>query len=238
MRAWIFVLLSGFEVTSHAQTSVKEDVVDVGVGFARHQGTLVAGLTRNWLLGRHQRFVVGVGTRFTSFLGRNQYYVTAPAKLTSGGTGPFVIFKENITANMDTFLIQKPNVYAINAMINLGWKFSTKLYAGFNIDAIGFSFGGARRGNHINGPFGQMTNSEVTTFNALLVSDNDKGTLNSELYARYMINDRWGMRAGFEFLFTEYTTDTPVQQFPEPNDRFRRKSLMFMIGTSLKLNNN
>jgi hypothetical protein len=234
----MLILLSGIAVCTQAQKLTTETFADAGIAFAKYQGSLAAGVTHNWLLGKDQRFTIGVGARFTGYLGRNQYYVTAPAKLTSNGTGPFVIFKENVTTNMDTFLIQKPNVYALNAMVNLGWKFSPKLYAGFNIDAIGFSFGGTRRGNYINGPFGQMTNSRVTTFNALLVSDNDLGTLNSELYARYMVNDKWGVRAGFQFLFTEYTTDTAVQQFPEPNDRFRRKSLMFMIGTSLKLNSN
>lgn len=231
------VVLLVFSLTSALAQAPSQSVFDGSMAFAKWQGTLTGGITKNWLVGKEHRFMVGLGARFTGFLGRNQYYVTAPAKLTSNGTGPFVIFKENITANMDTFLIQKPNVYAVNAVINLGWKFSSKLYAGFDIDAIGFSFGGPRRGNYINGPQGAMTNSKVTAFNALLVSDNDLGTLNSQLYARYMINEKWGVRAGAQFLFTEYTTDTPVQQFPEPNDRFRRKSLMFMIGTSFNLNN-
>lgn len=218
---------------STAQQQVRH--ADAGFAFGKYQGTLNVSLVNNWHLGKHERFVIGAGIRATGYLGRNQYYVTAPARLTSNATGPLVIFKENVIAHMDTFLIATPNVYAINAMVNLGWRFSEKLSAGFNIDAIGFSAGGKRRGNYINGNSGQMTEARVSPFNALLVSDNDLGTLNSELYARYQVGAQWAVRAGAQFLFTEYTTSTKVQQFPEPNDRFRLKSLMLMIGASYQL---
>lgn len=222
-------------VTGAIGQPATENVVDLDIAFGDTQGTLSTSLHRNWFIGGQKKIFLGVGGRFTGYIGRNKYYVTAPAQLTSNGTGPLVIFKENIVANMDTFLIQKPNVYALNAMVNLGYRFTPKFHAGFNIDFIGVSFGGERRGNYINGKQGAMTNSKVSPFNALLVSDNDLGTLNSELYGRYEMADRWSVKAGLQFLFTEYTTDTKVQQFPEPNDRFRKKSLMFMIGTSFKL---
>ncbi|HZY80227.1 MAG TPA: hypothetical protein VFE50_11935 [Cyclobacteriaceae bacterium] len=217
------------------QSAVAQSELNAGVAFGKTQGTLSLAYVHNWFAGEKHNLVIGLGGRFTGYVGRNQYYVTAPAKLTSNGTGPLVIFKENITANMDTLLVAKPNVYAFNAMINLGYRFSEKFMMGFNIDLVGISFGGDRRGNYINGAQGKMTNSAVTTFNALLVSDNDLGSLNSELYGRYMINKRWAVRGGPQFLFTEYTTDSNVQQYPEPNDRFRKKSLMFMIGTSFNL---
>ena len=136
---------------------------------------------------------------------------------------------------MDTFLISKSNVFSINALIDLGYRFSEKFSVGFNIDAIGFSFGKERKGNYINGSQGQISLAKPTTFNALLTSDNDLGSLNSELYAKYKINEKWSAKAGLQFLFTEYTTNSQVQQLPEPNDRFRNKALMFMIGTNIKL---
>jgi hypothetical protein len=57
---------------------------------------------------------------------------------------------------------------------------------------------------------------------------------NSEFFARYLLDEN-GESKEVQFLFTEYTTDTEVQQFPEPNDRFRNKSLLFMAGVSYKL---
>jgi hypothetical protein len=80
-----------------------------------------------------------------------------------------------------------------------------------------------------------MESAKPTSLNLLLVSDNDKGSLNSELFARYLIGEKWGIKGGVQFLFSEYTTDTELQQFPEPNDRFRNKSLMFSAGVSYKL---
>lgn len=227
-------LLIGGSVRSQSPES-SQNSVDLGLSFGKSQGAFSAAFTHDWLIGKKKKLMIGLGGRFTAYIAQNQYYETAPAELTTGSTGLGVILKENITANVDTFLITSPNVFAINAHINLGYAFSEKFSAGFNIDVIGFSFGGERQGNYINGSQGQMSTAKPTTFNALLTSDNDLGSLNSELYAKYKINDRWSAKAGLQFLFTEYTTSTEVQQSPEPNDRFRNKSLMLMIGVSYKL---
>ena len=74
-----------------------------------------------------------------------------------------------------------------------------------------------------------------TPFNVLLISDNDRGTLNSELYANYFLNEKWGLKLAGQFLFTEYTTQYEIQQYPEANDRFRNKSLLLAIGVVRKL---
>jgi len=92
-----------------------------------------------------------------------------------------------------------------------------------------------KSGNYINGTQTAVENSKPTAFNVLLISDNDRGSLNSELYGKYYLNDTWGIKLGVQFLFTEYTTDTEVQQFPEPNDRFRNKSLLLAFGIVCKL---
>jgi hypothetical protein len=68
--------------------------------------------------------------------------------------------------------------------------------------------------------------------NALLISDNDRGSLNSELYGRYWLTDKIGLRAGASFQFTEYTTN---RKLTFENDRFRNKILMPFAGISVKL---
>lgn len=231
------LLLTLLALASFGQDNPKSDnQIMAGLAIGSGQAAISGALVHNWLLGKNRKFEVGVGVRLTGYLGRNQYYVTAPAELTSGSTGPGVLFKENIKANMDTFLIAKPGMLATNIMINLGYRFTSKISAGFNIDAVGFTIGTEKTGNYINGSSGSFTSAKPTGFNALLISDNDLGTLNSELYGQYKLNDKWALRAGAQFLFTEYTTETEIQTFPEPNDRFRLKSLMFMVGTSIKLN--
>lgn len=201
----------------------------------KSEGSISAMVGNDWELWKSKKFAIGIGGRVTSYFGTKQYYITAPAELTSGSTGPGVIFKENIDENIDTFLIKSPQVNSINVFINLRYKFNEKLVVGFNIDAIGLSLGAQKSGNYINGVQTAEENSKPTAFNVLLISDNDRGSLNSELYGKYYLNDTWGIKLGVQFLFTEYTTDMEVQQFPEPNDRFRNKSLLFAFGMMCKL---
>lgn len=209
---------------------------DITGAVRKFEGSLSAMYTHSWQLGKKKKFEIGLAGRFTSYLGQNQYYITAPARLTSGSTGPLVIFKENIAANIDTFLIQSPQVNAINVVIHLGYQITNRFAVGFNIDAIGISIGSKKTGSYINGVFGQQEQGKPTAFNLLLISDNDLGTLNSELFVKYKWKEKWGFKGGLQFLFTEYTTDTQVQQVPEPNNRFRDKSLLFAFGVYKNLN--
>lgn len=205
----------------------------IAMGINQGTGSLLYGF--DWRQGKKQKFGIGLGARFTSYIGSNQYYETAPAKLTSGSSGPGVIFTETITANVDTLLIASPQVNMFNIFINLTYPISEKLLLGFNIDAVGFSFGGSKPANYINGFMGNVISASPTSFNLLLISDNDLGSLNSELFLKYQWKARWSLKGAVQFLFTEYTTITEVQQFPEPNDRFRNKSLLAAVGVSYRL---
>lgn len=238
MKSPALLLIFSFPTFVAVAQSHSENIVNLNISIGTKQGALAGSYCHNWFIGKNEKVIIGLGTRFTGFVGRSQYFVTAPARLTSDGTGPLVIFKENITANMDSFLLKKPGIYALNAMINLGYKLNSTLKLGFNIDLVGVSFGSRRQGNYINGQQSKIVNAKVTPFNVLLISDNDQGSLNSELYGDYTISDRWLLRAGFQFLFTEYTTASKVQLQPEPNDRFRKKSLMFMVGIGFLLHGN
>lgn len=208
---------------------------DVTAGAANSQGALSVSYLHLWKLGAAKKFALGLGGRLTSYFGNNQYYTTAPAELTSGGTGPGVIFKDDIIANIDSFLVRSPQANCLNISFNLEYPLSKKITAGFNIDMIGFSFGSSQPGTYINGTTSTPVNASPTPFNILLVSDNDRGSLNSELYLRYFLNERIAIKLGAQFLFTEYTTTYNVQTYPSGNDRFRNKSLMVCLGVSKTL---
>jgi long-subunit fatty acid transport protein len=233
MKRFVLIILSLGSITAASQHT--SNYADITFSGAKYQGAFAISYVHRWHFGENQKLGIGIGGRFTSYLAANQYYVTAPAKLTSGSTSPLIIFQDNITANIDTFLIKSPQVNSLNLSINIDYQLSKKFSAGFNIDAIGFSFGGSRNGNYINGSTGKMASATPTLFNILLVSDNDRGTLNSEFFVKYSLNDQWSLKLGAQFLFTEYTTSTKVQQFPEANDRFRNKSLLWCAGVSLKI---
>jgi hypothetical protein len=204
-------------------------------GVASYRGSFSLSYLHNWRIGQHQRIGLGIGARLTSFIGANIYYITAPAELTSGSTGPLVIFKENIDENIDSLLVKSPFINSLNVMVNIDYRLSQKILVGFDIDFIGFSFGGKRDANFISGVTGGITEAGPTPFNILLISDNDRGSLNSELYVKYFYKEKWAAKIGAQFLFTEYTTETPVQVYPEENDRFRNKSLLFSLGMTYKL---
>ncbi len=189
----------------------------------------------NWGLGKKGKFKIGTGIRFTYFAKGRTDLITAPASLTSGEKGPQVLFTENILSNFDTLKVSKIGAGYINIPIHLQYNFSQKFEVGFNIDAIGISFGSKQSGTFYASDSRSLNKStqsaKPTFFNALLVSDNDLGSLNSELYARYWVNDKIGIRAGLSFQFIEYTTDK-VLTFE--NDRFRTKNLLPMIAISYK----
>ncbi len=236
MRRLFFTLSACiFLSTCFAQQTRAIDQIDGTFSFAKYQGALSLHYSHLWKIGKPGKLAIGLGGRITSYLGANQYYSTAPAELTSGSTGPFVIFKENIDENIDTLLVKSPQVNMVNLSIDIQYQFTSKFALGFNIDAIGFSFGANQNANYINGITGKNTNAKPTSFNALLISDNDQGSLNSELFAQYKLNNKWSVKVGAQFLFTEYTTETEVQQYPEPNDRFRRKSLLLGLGVSYQI---
>ncbi|MCY7421330.1 MAG: hypothetical protein LH478_06250 [Chitinophagaceae bacterium] len=185
-------------------------------------------------VGKTKRFSVGYGLRFTNFIGSDLDYITAPAKFTSGKSSIAALFSDNILANIDTVSFPKSQTYFLNTGIYLSyllpyWK--NRLELGVNIDALGVTFGPRQNALYKNNTAG----AKPTTFNLLLISDSDRGSLNSEWYASFWVTPRVAVKAGFEFLFSEYTTDTKIQQLPnlnETNDRFRFKSSMIMLGVS------
>ena len=107
--------LAGFSQTGKLVTKY----FDATFGVARHQGTLSLSYVNTWRFGSNQKLGIGLGGRFTSYLAANQYYTTAPAKLTSGSTSPAIIFPDNIEANIDTFLIKSPQVNSIMASLGI-----------------------------------------------------------------------------------------------------------------------
>ena len=208
-------------ITVNAQqqkTGISKNYADVGFGFGSSQGSISGSYTHNWQLGKKGKFFIGTGARFTTYFGNGINYLSAPASIASD------------EKSIDTLLISKSSINALNVLINLGYNFSPRLQAGFNIDAIGFSFG-----KNINAKFtgnGTTTNinAKPTGFNILLVGNNDKGSLNSHFYLQYLLGKQWGVKVAYQYLFTEYTTATKVQTQPEVNDRFRNKATMGYVG--------
>jgi hypothetical protein len=218
LLAACMIFVGSFLFGQQSKIGRTNQYIDLGIGLGSKQNSISGSFLHNWNLGQKGRFFIGAGARFTTYFGKDIKFTSAPANLAEA-------------AKADTIIAPKPAISALNLVINLGVNFSSKLQVGFNIDAAGFSFG----------PTGSPTygttkvSAKPTGGNVLLIGNNDKGTLNSHFYARYNFNEKWGVSAGYEYLFTELKTTTKVQTVPEQNDRFRNKASEFYIGVSYKL---
>jgi hypothetical protein len=240
MKKLILFLLTFVPLLASAQfdktTRYADLALSVGDGFS-------ASLSANKLygVGKSNRFKIGYGLRLTNYFGGQTDARTAPAHLTSGKSSFAALFAEDILTQIDTLTLKNVQTHALNLSINLQYSISKKLEVGVNIDAIGVTFGGSQnvvtfkarqsdaqgRANNGKSDF----TASPTGFNLLLISDSDLGSLNSEVYARYWLNDKWGIRAGLGFQFNEYTTS---RKLAFDNDRFRSKVAQPMIAVSYK----
>ncbi len=234
MKKMSFLIVISLTISSLSFAQRNQKIADLSIAAVGGFSPALS-YTYNWGLGKKAKFKIGTGIRLTYFAGSHKDLITAPAKLTSGEKGPQVLFKENILTNLDTLHLAKVGVAYLNIPIHLQYSFSQKFELGFNIDAIGISLGSkqsgkfyAKESKSLNGT---IQTGKPTPFNLLLVSDNDLGSLNSELYARYWVNDKIGIRAGLSFQFIEYTTE---KKLTLDNDRFRSKALLPMIAVSYK----
>jgi hypothetical protein len=216
-KALLFLSLSILTFGAIAQSGTS---FELGGAIGSSVGSISATGFQNWGLGSKKKFYIGTGVRFTSFFGSNVNFTTAPADLTGDDK------------NIDTLLAPSPGVNSLNLMVSLGYKVSEKLDVGFNIDAIGVSFGPTGTPSYIRNGKSTATSASPTSTNILLVGDNDKGSLNSHLFVRYKLSDHLGVKLAYQFLFNELTTTTKVQTIPSANDRFRVKSGMIYVGVN------
>jgi long-subunit fatty acid transport protein len=216
----LFLFISTFIFTFSLYAQQNNNYAELGGGIGSSVGSINVALHKNWTLGKKDKFVIGTGIRFTSFFGTDVNFTSAPPDFTGDNK------------NVDTLFAPSPSMSSLNVLINLGYRLSNKLEVGFNIDAIGISFGTKGTPTYISNGKKTPTTANPTSTNILLVGDNDKGSLNSQLYVKYEISRNVGIKLAYQYLFNELTTETKIQTSPSANDRFRHKSTMVFVGIS------
>jgi len=242
----LFVLAMTFLCFTGASFAQKTDTlthhrafIDFGSTIGRDQGSVSAAFTYKWKLGEKRKLELGVGARYTGYFGKKKDYITAPASLARTTSFPFlIVFAGQREENFDTLTVQRPFVNSLNITFNLGYALGPKWYAGTNIDVIGFSAGPST--NAIFKSYGNTTTepkARVAPFNLLLTGDNDRGSLNSEFFVSYKLNEKCSIKGIYQFIFTEYTSTTVQQIAPDgsSNNRFRNKANNFGMGISYSL---
>lgn len=212
------LLFASFSLLSLGAMSQNGTSFELGGAIGSSVNSISASGFQNFGIGSKKKFYIGTGLRFTTFFGSNVNFTTAPADLTADDK------------NVDTLFAPSPSVSSLNLTINLGYKISEKFDVGFNIDAIGISFGPTGTPSYIRNGKSIASSASPTSPNILLVGDNDKGSLNSHLFVRYKLSDHLGLKVAYQYLFNELTTTTKVQTIPSANDRFRAKSTMVYVG--------
>jgi len=206
----------------------KTSYYDLGSSFG--SGQFAGSLSWSHLHGlgsKKQKLKIGYGLRFLSYFGSDQNYTTAPAKYTSN------------EADIDTLKFASSQINSLNVSLHIQYSIVKKVEVGFNIDAVGFSFGGSQKAglvSSVRGTIAPIQSAKPTSLNLLLVGDNDIGSLSSEFYVRYWITERFGIRGGLNYLFTEYTTDNALKldNGRIEVDRFRNKSMMGFLALTFK----
>lgn len=236
-KALLFSLL--ISVTCNGQTTDQSRLnryLDFTAAAGKSQITGALSYVHNWKLGKNKRIEAGLGLRLTNATSRNLDYTTAgPARLTRSFTTPFLIFfAGQKTENWDTLSLNKSSINSLNVTINLGYNFTQKLNAGFNIDLIGVSFGKKYTSGtfYSNGKSNASFTARPTLFNLLLTGDHDLGTLNSEFFLAYKLNKSWSVKGLYQFIFTEYETKGVTQTASDGTliNRFRNKANNLGLG--------
>lgn len=214
--------------STNAQLTKRTQETYIHGSLAFGSGSLVsAGFYHSWLFGGQARvgrtFFIGTGLRFNGFGASNIKYTSAPPSLFG-------------TNDADTLFAPEPSINSVNAFINFGYNFNTKVQMGFDLDLIGASWGPSGNPSFISGGDTSASSVTPTPFNIMLVGARDRGSLQGGPYFRYKFTDRFSARAKIHTVFTELRTTKILQTMPEENKRFRNSSMLFGIGASYMFN--
>ncbi|MFM9945311.1 MAG: hypothetical protein ACKVQB_08785 [Bacteroidia bacterium] len=224
MKIFFSLLIVFFTTALFAQ---REHHADLTYSYGKYSNTVSGNVVKNFKLLKSEKLHLGVGARagyVQGFIGNT--FLTAPAKHKKSGDG------------IDTIFVLNPMFLSINLTLNASYHFTPEWSVGANIDAIGFTFGKKRNSDYFPSfasqneetPRTKLINEQVkpTQNNFLLIGNNNKGTIYSEVFARYRYKERYSLKVGYSFITTEYATKNRVGH--NNNYRFRNTSGQILIG--------
>jgi hypothetical protein len=211
-------------------SSLAFDRIGFTSGGASDEYQIAIDGSRFWRM-RDSKFFLGTGVRLTSQWSNGQTFKTAPAKLTRGEEGIGAIFRQEKKSNIDELTLGHSHITSLNLLFQILYQVDDLWSVGFNIDVIGYSYG-AKRNGRFNprseaGKWPENVSARPSEFNLLLGDDNDRGSLNSDLYLLRKVSNSWAAKLGIVHAFTEYETR---QRLRKDNDRFRKKNYLPTIG--------
>ena len=174
----------------------------------------------SWRLGAKQRWDLTYGARVTSYFGSDIHHASAPPAYYGDPTLE------------DSVFVVSPRMSNVAIYVGATYSIKNKVPIGFNIDAIGYTFGGDLEGIYTGDGISTPVTVNPGSITALLVGPNDIGMLKAEFFVGYRINNNFTVRAGINNMYTEVRTPTELQV---GNTRYRAEnmggliSLVYMI---------
>lgn len=180
---------------------------------------------------KKQRFNVGAGLRFQSFFTKDRNYASSSQELNALNRG-----------GADTMFFSKIQNNTLNAYITFQIHIKPGVDIYFNTDIGGINFADQRTGAYLsyeNNPdfstgipnFPVDYNTEPYAFN-LNIYDRSYGTIMSEVYGSFRLNDVLNWRLGVQYYQNQYVT---VQEVPYVGTGFAQANWMATLGIAFNL---
>lgn len=250
MNKTLIALLTFVTIQSYAQSPVSTRLssgYELGMAYSIDNYNPSVGYYQLINFGDRKLIALGWTARLGAFYGDNINYYTAPARLTRGETGFGALSAPLVNNNIDTLRFDLATMTSaslgIRLQVNLG-----RVEFGASADLFGLTLGRRRTaryqsstgrfstGDSTSAPF-QGTNAfqraRPSYLNVRLLGDNDRGTLSTEVYARYHLGQRLAIKAGYQWLTSEYTVQN--RDITTDNNRFRNRAGMVYLGLTFPI---
>ena len=223
--------------------------LDVGAGFRREQISPSLSYYQLLSVTREKFLSVGWMATFRTFYAGDVNYLTAPARLSREKTGFSALGAPLIAGNLDTLSLASASGTSLNLGVRAEIHFKF-LDIGASADILGITLGRKRIGQYrsstgyVLGKSSAGADSTVrfaggnvnqtarpTVANLQLLGDNAIGTLATEVYVRARVNQRYGIKVGYQWLLTEYTAS--VTNSVDGNNRFRSRSGLTYVAVTI-----
>jgi len=191
----LFAMFLQVESIQAQEAKTLNNNIEIGVGFGN--GTTAGiGYWQDWGLGQKKAVRLGYGVRFTTYSGSDVTHISAPPEFYTD------------EAMQDSIFVADPQMNNIALYIGASYVIAERFELGFNIDAVGYTFGGDKDATFTSDGMETATTVNPNSITALLIGPRDIGMVRSDFFAGYKFNDNWSARVGYGLLFTEYRTET------------------------------
>ncbi|WP_461137753.1 hypothetical protein [Spirosoma pomorum] len=250
MKKFLVTLFTLISISGFAQSPVSARLssgFDLGMAYTKNRYNPSIAYYQLINIRESKIFSLGWTARLGAFYGDNIDFYTAPPRLTREKSGLGALWSPLVDQNIDRvrfdYMTATSLNFGIRGRIKLSW-----IELGASADLLGLTLGKSRTGIYqsaagrfskdptITIPFSgtnALQNGSPATGNLRLLGDNDQGSLSTEVFARFYINQRVAIKAGYQWQTTEMRMAN--RDVIADNNRFRNRTGMPYLAVTLPL---